>query len=835
MQTLLQDLRHAVRILLRSPGFTTVALFSLALGISATTTIFSAIDAILLRPLPYLASDRLVSILNTSSRQPGNNFAVSAADLVRWRKENSVFDQLEITTRAEMNALTGAGAPERIGLQTTTRGLFRMLGVQPILGHILTEKEAEHFPHDDVAISYEFWQRHFGGNPRILGQSFIIDYGGTVVVTAVLPRGFDLFGSIPTDVYRLLGMDESNPDPGRWLTGFGRLKPGISIQQAQASMSVVARHLEQAYPDTNKGLGIKVEPLQDQLFGWSRRILYPLFAAVALVLLIACTNVANLLLSRASTRRKEIGIRAALGARRARLIRQLLTESVLLACGGGLLGSLLSIWGIKLFVALAPGWLPQTKLITLDARVLTFTIAVTAVIGILFGLAPALRASKTDLNDSWGLMKNGGKTSAAPSRHRTRSALVVTEVALALILLASAGLMLNTVIRVLDADPGFHPNHLLTLEVRLIGEKYFDISNPDKSDLDIVTPQVGSFCRRALDRLRLLPGVEAAALTDWLPMLKDQDRGRLEFTISGQPAVTQGDRPSSLFSAVSPDYFQVMQIPLLKGRELTVRDGETAPWVVVINQAMARKFFPDQNPIGQLITLDNEALQREERPREIVGAVGNVRQFRLARDSAPEIYAPYPQLARHCNPGQTETRLHKSLVLRTSSESKSFIDSVRRAVTEVDHDSPVFGITTVQETVSESANLERFYTQLLGGFALVALLLAAIGIYGVISYSVNERRHEIGLRMALGAQSTQVLRLVLKEGLLLSLSGIAIGLAGSFGATQVLSTFLYGVQAHDPVTLTLVSLFLVGITMLATYMPAFRATKVDPMVTLRHE
>ncbi len=828
METLLQDLRHAIRMLLRSSGFALVALFSLALGISATTTIFSAIDAILLRPLPYPDGDRLVSIVNTSAKYPGAGLAASEADLVHWRKENSVFEQIEITTRgAEMNALTGAGVPERIGLQTTTRDLFRMLGVQPILGNALTES-----PHDDVAISYEFWQRHFSGDPLILGRSFIIDFGETAVVTAVLPRGFDLFGSIPTDVYRLMSVTGLNPDDGRWLTGIGRLKPGITVRQAQASMNVVARHLEQAYPNSNKGLGIKVESIQDGLFGWSRRILYPLFAAVAFVLLIACTNVANLLLSRASTRRKEIGIRAALGAGRIRLIRQLLTESVLLAFGGGFLGALLSIWGIKLFVALAPGWLPQTKLITLDARALTFTIAVTAVTGILFGLTPALRASKTDLNDS---LRDGGKTSAAGSRHRTRSALVITEVALALVLLASAGLMMNTVIRVLDADPGFHPNHLLTLEVRLIGSKYFDATSPDKSELDIVTPQVGSFCRRVLDRLRALPGVDAAALTDWLPMLKDQDRGRLAFTISGRPSVTADDRPRSLFSAVSPDYFRVMQIPLLKGRELTVRDGETAPWVVVINQAMARKFFPDQNPIGQLITLDNEALQREERPREIVGVVGNVRQFRLAREPAPEIYAPYPQLARHCNPGQTETRLHLSLVLRTRSESKSFIDSARRAVTEVDQDSPVFGITTVQETVKESANLERFFTQLLGGFALVALLLAAIGIYGVISYSVNERRHEIGLRMALGAQSSQVLQLVLKEGLMLTLTGVAIGLAGSFGATPVLSSFLYGVKAHDPLTLTLVSLFLVAITIAATYFPAFRATKVDPMETLRHE
>jgi putative ABC transport system permease protein len=829
METLFQDLRHAIRMLLRSPGFTLVAVLSLALGISATTTIFSAIDAILLRPPPYPNSDRLVTITNSSPRHPGPQRSVSRVDLVRWRKENRVFDQIEAAQRGiEMNALTGAGVPERVGLLPITVGLLPLLGVQPILGHTFTKEDAERVGYISVAISYEFWQRHFAGDPNILGRSLFVNVNEAIVV-AVLPPGVDLFGAGPTDIYEALPVyDLDFTATTRWLMGFGRLKPGITIQQAQASMNVLAHHLEQAYPDTNKGLGITLRPLQDGLSGSSRQILYPLFTAVAFVLLIACTNVANLLLSRASTRRKEIGIRAALGASRLRLIRQLLTESVLLASGGGFLGSLLSIWGIKLFVALAPGWLPQTKSITMDARVLTFTFAVTAVTGILFGLAPALRASKTDLNDS---MRDGGKTSTAGSRHRTRSALVVTEVALALVLLASAGLMLNTVIRVLHADPGFHPDHLLTLEVRLIGDKYFDVS----SDPNIVTPQVGLYSRRVLDRVRALPGVESAALTDWLPMLQDAERQDVDFTIAGPPAATPGAEPIGMFSAISPDYFRVMQIPLLRGRELTDQDGEANPWVVVINERMAQKYWPNQNPIGQTIKVDNRVIRGEERPREIVGVVGNVRQFQLGTDPFPEMYAPYWQQAHHCTEAATESRLHISLVLRTSSESKGFIDSVRRAVTEIDKDSPVFGITTVQETVSKSANLERFFTQLLGGFALVALLLAAIGIYGVISYSVNERRHEFGLRMALGAQSTQVLRLVLKEGLILSVAGVAIGLAGSFGATPVLSNFLYGVQPHDPLTLTLVSLFLVGITILATYIPAFRATKVDPMVTLRHE
>jgi putative ABC transport system permease protein len=828
-----QDLHHAIRMLLKSPGFTLVAVLSLALGISATTTIFSAIDAILLRPPPYPNSDRLVTIANSSLKQPGSRIQVSILDLIRWRKENRIFDHLELTQEGTgMSALTGAGVPERVGVQSATPGLFQMLGVQPVMGRLFTEEDARRTDYLRDAISFEFWQRHFAGDPNVLGKTFMVG-DDLAIVGAVLPRGFDLLGDLPADIYQPISADNAFPTAGdRWLRGFGRLKPGITIQQAQASMDVLARHLEQAFPDTNKGLGIKLQTLREGLSGFSRQILYPLFAAVALVLLIACTNIANLLLSRASARRREISIRAALGASRVRLIRQMLTESVLLALGGGLLGSLLSIWGVRLFIALAPRWLPHTQSISMDARVLAFALAVSVATGILFGLAPALRASKTDLNDS---LKDGGKISTAGFRHRTRGALVIVEIALALVLLASAGLMLNTVVRLLHSDPGFHPKRLLTLEVRLIGKKYFDVSNWNKTGLEVVTPQVDIFCRRVLDRVRAVPGVESVALTDWLPMLENAERVGIEFAIAGRPAASAGDEAGGLFSAVSPDYLQVMQIPLLRGRELTEKDVETSPWVVVINDALARKYWPNQDPIGQVITVNTQAVRAEERPREIVGVVGDVRQFGLGSDPAPEMYAPYPQQARHCIADWNEARLHKSLVLRTNSTSKGFIDSVRRAVTEVDKDSPVFGITTVEETVSKSASLERFFTQLLGGFAVVALLLAAIGIYGVISYSVNERRHEIGLRMALGAQSAQVLRLVLKEGLILSLTGVAIGLAGSFGATPVLSNFLYGVEAHDPLTLTLVSLFLVGITILATYIPAFRATKVDPMVTLRHE
>lgn len=830
---MMHDLRYAARGLRKNPGFTLVAVITLALGIGANTTIFSAMNAVLLRRLPYPDSDRLVTIVNCPLHQPGQRRSVSSGDLVHWSDENTVFERIEGTEwGAEPSALSGAGTPERVGLQYVTWGLCPMLGVRPVLGSLLPENDAAKKDLAGVFISYEFWQRHFGGDPKIVGRSLFIDNSPGWVM-AVLPAGFDLFGQGSVDVLEPIGLDRVGPSATqRWLMGVGKLKPGITIERAQASMDVLARHLEQAYPDTNKGLGLMVQPLRDGLFGWSREILYPLFGAVAFVLLIACSNIANLLLSRAAMRRKEIGIRVALGAGRLRLIRQMLTESVLLAAAGGILGLLLSMWGIKLFVALSPQWFPHTKTISIDARVLWFTLTISVFTGILFGLAPALRASKADLNDS---LKEGGRSSAPGARHRTRSALVVVEVAMALVLLVAAGLMMNTLIRVLRADPGFNPNHLVTLEVRLIGKKYLDDSQWDKTSLDLVRPQVGIFCRQLLERVKSLPGVESAAVIDWLPMSDDGGPQGYSFTIAGRPSVNLGERPNGLFSAISADYFRVMQIPLLRGRPLTEQDFGAAPWVVVINEVMAKKFWPNQDPIGQVITVHQDLISAEERPREVVGVVGNVRQYAAEQDPDPEVYFPYPQQPTHCFAPQTETRLHKSLIVRTSLASRGLMDSLGNAVMELDKDSPVFEIRTMREVVSNSSHLERFYTQLLGIFAAVALLLAAIGIYGVLSYSVSERSHEIGLRMALGAQSGQVLRLVLKEGLRLSLIGVAIGLAASFGATPVIAGFLYGVKPHDPLTLGLVSLFLIGITIVATYIPARRATAVDPMVTLRHE
>jgi predicted permease len=832
LETLAQDLRYALRMMVKSPGFTVVAVLSLALGICANTTIFSAINALLFRRLPYPDSDRLVGIRNQSRKERGMQL-VSTGDLVNWRRQNTVFDQIELSNMfAAKNVLVGGGGSDRVGIQYVTPGLFRLLGVKPILGRLLLDEEARPATVSSILLSYGYWRRRFGGDPHILGKTFFMDIS-TVTVVGVLSPGFDLLGTGDTDIYQPISAEGAAAYQlsDRWLLAVAKLKPGVKLEQAQSSMDVVARRLEQAYPDSNKDLGIRVMPLRDALFGWTRQVLYPLFAAVAFVLLIACANIANLMLSRASSRRKEVGIRSALGASRFRLVRQMLTESVLLALLGGIVGLALSFWGIKAFVTLAPQWFPQAREITMDGRVLAFTLAISILTGIIFGLAPALRASQIKLTET---LKEGGRSSSAGGRHRTRSIFVVAEVALALVLLVSAGLMMNTFLRVLRASPGFSADRVLTLEFRLTGSKYLDASTMEKTGFDIVMPQVDVFCRQVLERVKALPGVESAALIDWLPMSEDRTDGLSRgFTMAGRPAGLGGEKPNAFYSAISPDYFRVMQIPLLKGRSPADEDTYSTAWVVVINQAMAHKFWPNQDPIGQVITLDT--VPDEERPRQIVGVVGNVKQFFSGMDPRPEIYASYLQQPKKTTSDFTETRLHKSLVVRTRFESKSLIDSVRNTVAEMDKDSPVFGITTVRDVVVNSTTGERFYTQLLGSFAIVALLLAAIGIYGVISYSVLERSHEIGVRMALGGQPRQVLQLMLREGLILSSLGVAIGVAGSFAATPLIAAFLYGVKAYDLVTWSLVSVFLMGVTLLATYIPGRRATQVDPMVALRCE
>lgn len=826
-----QDLRYAIRGLRKSPGFTLVAVLTLAIGIGATTAVFSVINGILLRPLPYPDQDRLVSVSNVNLKEPKWSFPVSSTDVAHWRADNQVFESLEFVSHADMVAMSSAGSGERVGVQHVSARLLPLLGVRAFMGTIPTDDLSEQKGSTGVLISYEFWKRHFGGDRNVLGQKMFVDTWSATIV-GVLEPGFDLLGTGTPEVYEIGGMgnpSSSGVDDVRWFTAIGKLKPGVSIHQAQAAMEVTTRRLAQTFPEAYKELGIRVEPLRDRLFGNWAQVYYTLFGIVLVVLLIACANVANLSLVRGDRRRKEIGVRVALGANKIRVVRQVLAESILLSMIGGVAGLVLSVLGVKVFSVWAPEWFPHDLSVLVDGRILLFAFGTCVLTGIAFGLVPAYRAVKSDVNE---FLREGGRSTATVSSHRTRNILVVTEIALALILLMCAGLMINTLTRILRTTPGFDPAHLVTAEVRLTGLKYMDSSTEDATGLSSVLPPVGDFCRQVLERARTIPGVEDVALLDWLPLLDAPQYAGPGFTIAGQSVSAAAEKPSVLRQAVSSGYFRLMGIPVVRGRSVTEQDTGSNAWVVVINEAMARKFWQNDDPIGRTITFDDSP---DEKPRQIVGVVGNVHQFSLTMDPQPEAYIDYRQLPVRIRSSWTEARVHKSLIIRTHSTSKATIQDLRRTISELVPDSAVFGITTVAQTVAKSATPWRFLAQLFELFAAIALILAVIGIYGVISYSVGERSHELGLRMALGAQRGQVLALVLRRAMVLSVTGVVIGVAGSLAATPLLAEFLYGVKAHDPLTVVLVSSLLIAVTFIASYVPARRATRIDPMRTLRHE
>jgi putative ABC transport system permease protein len=645
-----------------------------------------------------------------------------------------------------------------------------------------------------------------------------------------------LFGTGTPEIYEIDGLpspSESGIKDVRWVVGVGKLKRGVSLEQAQAAMNVTMRRLAQVFPETYKGVEVRVDPLQKRLFGNWATTYYTLFGVAALVLLIACANVANLLLVRGDGRRKEIGVRVAMGANKKTLIRQVLTESVLLSLIGGLLGLLLSFLGVRIFNVWAPFWFPRETGLLVDGRVLLFTFGTCVLTGVAFGLIPAYRAVTANVKEC---LQEGARSTATISRHRTRNTLVVTEIALSLVLLIFAGLMINTLTRILRTSPGFAPEHLLTAQVRVTGDKYINSTPPTDPDFNLILPPVGQFCDRVLNRFRSTPGVEDVALIDWLPLLDGAgDSAQYAspgFTISGQSVSTSAEKPTVLRQGVSSDYFRMMSIPIIRGRGVTEQDTASNAWVAVINQAMAKRYWPNQDPIGQPIKFDDSP---DEKPRQIVGIVQNVKEFSLTMPAEPEAYVPYQQLSSRIYPGWTEARIHKSIIIRTHADPKALMQSMRRIISELAPESAIFGITTVEQSVLQSATPWRFLSQVLELFAAIALLLAVIGMYGVISYSIGERRHELGLRIALGAQPGQVLGLVLRQAMVLSLIGVMIGVAGSFAATPLLAKFLYGVKAHDMLTLVLVSSLLMAVTFVASYVPARHATKIDPMQTLRHE
>jgi putative ABC transport system permease protein len=807
MRTLLKDVRYAARVLARQPGFTLVAVLALALGVGANTAIFSVVKAVLLKPLPYPESDRLVWLREVN---PANNIPdepASAPNFNDWRTDARTLDGVAAYSETALT-MTGDGEPERIPAAATSANFFRVLGVAPALGRDFLAEEETQGKNRVVVISHGLWRRRFGASPNVIGQA--LTFGGNqFTVVGVAPPDFKnpVPGAKPAEAWFPLAF---NFDPSRrrsdFLSVFARLKQGATVEQARAELEGVGARLARDYPATNTGWSVSLVPLREKVVGDVRLALLVLMGVVGFLLLIACANVANLLLARATSRRQEIAVRSALGAGRRRLVRQFLTESVLLALAGGALGLLFAWWGVELLVSLSPGNIPRLDEVGLDRSVLLFTFGVSLLTGVVFGLLPALQASKTDLASS---LKEGGSrgATAGAGASRLRNVLVVSEIAIAVVLLAGAGLMIRSFEAIRDVDPGFRPDRTLTSDFSLPAAKY-------KEDA-----QVTSFFEQLGARAAAMPGVERVGLVSNIPFSGGDIAG---FVIDGRPEPPPEQVLDAEYRVVSPDYFDVMGIPVVRGQLFTERDRAGSPAATVINETMARRYWPGEDPIGKRINLGDPSSSPW---RTIVGVVRDIRNESLDKEPYPQMYAPLAQFPRR----------QMTLVARTSGEPSALVPALRRDLSSLDKDLPLYNVRTMEQVLADSISRRRFQMLLITAFAGVGLLLAAVGIYGVISYSVAQRRHEIGVRMALGARATDILRLVVGQGLGLALAGVGCGLVAAFALTRVMASLLYGVSATDPVTFASVSLALLGVALAACLVPARRATKVDPMVALRYE
>jgi putative ABC transport system permease protein len=807
MDKLLQDLRYGVRTLGERPGFTAVAVLTIALGVGGTTAMFSVVDALLLRPLPYPESDELVMVW---TRTPGGPSAAAAwPEMVDWREQSHAFADIAAWRGQSVN-LTGGGEPERVVGAFVSDRFFPLLGARPALGRTFSAAESDPATVQPVAVlGHGLWRRRFGSDPAILGRSLVLN-GQSHTVVGVLGPDFD-GGNAPANGW-FMGADVFLPVPyfpnkkglARGETEIlviGRLRPGVDLGAARTDLSLVARRLEQAYPETHAGRGVEIVPLQEQIVGSMRPALLVLLGAVVLVLLIACANVANLLLALASRRRREMAVRAALGAGRTRLLRQLLTESALLAAIGGGLGLLVGHWGLWLLVAAAPaGLLPAT--VAIDARVLEFTLALTAATGVGFGLLPAIQASRADLES---VLKQAGRGGSGAAGHRFRDALVVAEVTLSLVLLVGAGLLLRSARALQRAEPGFRTDHLLTAEFRLPPAKY-----PEPR-------MIAAFFRQTLERLRAVPGIESAALVRAVPF--SGNGGATTYQVEGQPEPAKGREPIAQLNLASPGYFRTMGIPQLKGRDFDEHDAADVPPVAIVNDTMARQLWPAMDPLGRRLRL------REAGWVTVVGVVGDVRHSGLSEPSQPQVYMTHEQ----------DARIFACVVARTASDPMAMAAPMRAAVWSVDKDQPVWKVRSMEELVTGSRATARAMSLLVGVFAAVAVALSAVGIYGVMSYAVSQRTREIGIRMALGAASGRVMSLVVGRALALTGVAIALGAAGAAALARLLRTLLFGVGPADPPTFVAAAAALAAVGALAAYVPAWRAARIDPVRALAEE
>jgi putative ABC transport system permease protein len=797
METFLNDVRYGFRLLISKPGFTAIAVLTLALGIGANTAIFSVVNAVLLRPLPYPQPERLFTMRSNQS----------LPDLEDIQSKSESFEYLGGVVMQAQD-YTSEGEPLQVQAALINADLLKALGARAAIGRTISGEEDRFGGDPVVVLSHGFWQRQFGGDSNILGRPIQLS-GNSYAVIGVMPADFVMPSETP-DLWASVRV--VNPTAGRFrgvhfLRTYLRLKPGVSLRQAQVEMESIDRWLADKEPADNKGRHTVLLSIHDRVAGDSRPALLILFGAVALVLLVACANFANLLLARAAARHQEIVIRAALGAGRARLVRQMLTESTLLSLLGGAGGLLLAVWGIDLLTALKPANLPRLSSIRIDGWVLVFTVAVSILTGVIFGLLPALNASKLDVNEA--LKESTRASTGGAGRHRVRSVLVVSEIALALVLLIGAGLLIKSLWRLRAIDPGFNPENLLTMRIELPESRYRELTRQIR------------FRERAVEVLNSAPGVEAAMVSE-LPM--SGDHLMHNFIIDGRPPLAPGEEPELETRTVAGDYFHTMGIHLLQGRDFTSADRADTPMVGLVNESFVREYFPDQNAIGARI-----AWARGNRQwMTIVGVVGDVRHYGLNLPEEPAFYTSYLQLDQ-------PWKRWMYVVVRSDANPSALAGEIKNQIWSIDKQIPLTRLFTMTEVMSLSLGAQRFNMTLMGIFAAVALLLAAVGIYGVVSYSVTQRTREIGIRMALGAEAGDVLKVVLTQGLRLAAAGIAIGLGAAFALTRVMSSLLFGVTATDPVIFASISLIVTGVALGAAFIPARRATRLDPMIALRYE